>query len=100
MKALLINSGAEIQEVDIETVDDIRNLIGFKTIDSFDLGTQGDRLYFDEWCYLHESTGRFQVDGSIPLSGNAVVVGVAEDGASLRDAKADIDDLRGRIRYQ
>jgi len=39
------------------------------------------------------------VDNLIPISGKAVIVGVAGDGSTLCDTVADIDNLRGRIRY-
>jgi hypothetical protein len=74
-------------------------LIGFDTIESDNLGSLGDRLYFDEECFLRETKGRFQIDKVIPVAGKGVVVGTAEDGSALRDVATDIEDLRRRIKY-
>ncbi len=99
MKALLIDSGTEIREVQIDGIGDIRDLIGFNTIDFLEIGAHRDRLYFDEWCYLHDSSSRFRVDDNIPLAGTAVVVGVLRENGALCDVRVHIDDLRGRIEY-
>jgi hypothetical protein len=56
-------------------------------------------LYFDEECFLRGASGRFQVDKLIPISGKALVVGTADDGATLSDAVTDIESLRSRTRY-
>ncbi len=100
MKAILINpKNKSVEAVDINGRDDIARLIGFDTIESDAVGTAGDRLYFDEECFLRGTIGRFQVDKIIPVSGKAMVVGTADDGATLRDAVTDIDSLRSRIKY-
>jgi len=100
MRALLIDAESQsIEEVDITGLGDISGLVGFDTIESDAVGTQGDRLYFDEECFLRQSSGRFQIDTVIPVAGRGVIVGTLDDGATLRDAVTDIDDLRGRIRY-
>lgn len=100
MKALLINPESKsVEALNIKGHDDIARLIGFDTVESDAVGTAGDRLYFDEECFLRGTTGRFQVDKLIPVSGNAVVVGTADDGTTLSDAVTDIDSLRSRIKY-
>jgi len=100
MKAILINpENKSVEAVDINGRDDIARLIGFDTIESDAVGTAGDRLYFDEECFLRGTIGRFQVDKIIPVSGKAMVVGTADDGVTLRDAVTDIDSLRSRIKY-
>lgn len=100
MRALLIDAESQsIEEVDITGLGDISGLVGFDTIESDAVGTEGDRLYFDEECFLRQSSGRFQIDTVIPVAGRGVIVGTLDDGATLRDAVTDIDDLRGRIRY-
>lgn len=100
MKAFLITPETQsVSEVAIDGLDDIKALIGFDTIESDSVGTLGDRLYFDEECFLREAKGRFQIDKVIPVAGKGVVVGAAEDGSALRDAATDIDDLRRRIKY-
>jgi hypothetical protein len=100
MKAFLINpENKSVEAVDINSRDDIASLIGFATIESDAVGTAGDRLYFDEECFLRGTSGRFQVDKLIPVSGKAVVVGTADDGTTLSGARTDIDSLRARIQY-
>jgi hypothetical protein len=100
MKALVINPESKsVETIDINGHEDIARLIGFDTIESDAIGTAGDRLYFDEECFLRGTTGRFQIDKLIPVSGKAVVVGTADDGTTLSDAVTDIDGLTSRIKY-
>ena len=100
MKALLISAAEEsIGEIEVSSLDDIKALIGFDTIESDTIGSEGDRLYFDEECFLRGTDGRFQIDTVIPVAGKGVVVGTEEDGVTLRDVATTIDGLRGRIKY-
>ena len=100
MKALLINPETRsIEAIDIASHADLASLIGYDTIESDAVGTAGDRLYFDEECFLRGTTGRFQIDTIIPVSGRAVIVGTADDGATLRDVASTIEDMRSRIKY-
>jgi hypothetical protein len=100
MKAILISGEKRsIEAIDIDGHGAIAKLIGFDTIESDAVGTDGDRLYFDEECFLRGSGGRFQVDHLIPISGKAVIVGTTGDGTVLRDAATDVESLRGRIKY-
>jgi len=100
MKALLISPDAQsIETVDISGQDDITDMIGFDTITSDEIGPQGDRLYFDEECFLRGTTGRFQIDTVIPVSGKGMIVGSSDDGSTLQDAVSDIDSIRDRIKY-
>jgi hypothetical protein len=100
MKALLIKPESQsIEAIDIGSHAELAKLIGYDTIDSDAVGTAGDRLYFDEECFLRGAAGRFQIDSIIPVSGRAVVIGSGNDGATLRDASTDIEDLRARIKY-
>jgi len=100
MKALLINpESRSIEAIDVSSHADLASLIGYDTIESDAVGTEGDRLYFDEECFLRGTTGRFQIDALIPVSGRAVIVGTADDGATLRDVASDIEDVRSRVKY-
>ncbi len=42
----------------------VRALIGFETVDSDEIDANGDRLYFDEKCFIRQTpgVGRFQLD--------------------------------------
>lgn len=100
MKAYLITPETRsIDLVDVTSMDDIKGLIGFETLESDAIGTQGDRLVFDEECFLRGASGRFQIDTVIPVAGNGVIVGVEPDGVSLRDVLTDLEDLRRRLKY-
>jgi hypothetical protein len=100
MKAIVISPATQsIEMADITTLDDIRAIVGYDTLESDAIGTQGDRLYFDEECFLRGTTGRFQIDSVVPVAGKGVIVGTADGGATLRDVVTDAEDLRRRIRY-
>lgn len=100
MKAILITPETQtINEVEISGHDDIVKLIGFETITSDEIGPAGDRLYFDEECFLRGSSGRFQIDTVIPVSGRGVIVGSTDDGKNLRDTVSDLESIRSRIKY-
>jgi len=100
MKAYLITPDKQsIDEVEVTGLDDVKALIGFDTLESDAIGSEGDRLYFDEECFLRGASGRFQIDTVIPVSGKGVVVGTADNGATLHDVVTDIDDLRRRTKY-
>lgn len=100
MKAILITPERKsVETVDIGGHDDIKAIIGFETIESDAVGDAGDRLFFDEECFLRGGGARFQVDTLIPVSGKALIVGIATDGKALRDAATTLDSLRGRIKY-
>ncbi|WP_018170072.1 MULTISPECIES: hypothetical protein [unclassified Thioalkalivibrio] len=100
MKALLIDPEQQtIEAVDIEGRDDIARLIGYDTLESDEIGPDGDRLFFDEECFLRGTTGRFQIDSVIPVSGKGLVVGSDDDGATLKDVASDLESIRGRMKY-
>lgn len=100
MKALLITpEHRSVEAIEIAGHEDIVRLIGFDTIESDAVGTAGDRLFFDEECFLRGAGGRFQLDNLIPISGKALIVGTSGDGSVLRDAVTDVSSLGSRIKY-
>jgi hypothetical protein len=100
MKALRINPEQQtIDEIEISGHDDIVRLIGFDTVISDEIGPDGDRLYFDEDCFLRGSSARFQIDTVVPVAGTGVVVGMAADGEQLQDVTSDLEGLRKRLKY-
>ena len=100
MKAILIQPDTRsVEPVDLDSHGDIVRLVGYDTIESDAVGNAGDRLYFDEECFLRGTSGRFQIDSLVPVSGRAVIVGTADDGATLRDVTTDVEGLRSRIKY-
>jgi hypothetical protein len=100
MRALLIDPDAQsIETIDISGMEDIAKLIGFDTIISDEIGPEGDRLFFDEECFLRGTPGRFQIDKVIPVSGKGIIAGSTDDGQTIKDIVSDIDSIEGRIKY-
>ncbi len=100
MKAFLINpESRSIEAVNVTDLAAITKLIGYDTIASDAVGRAGDRLYFDEECFLRGAQGRFQIDSVIPVSGQAILVGTTGEDKSLRDVATDLDSLRRRLKY-
>lgn len=99
MKAYLIDPVTQfIRVTTIESMDDIKHLIGLDTIHSDEIGDVGDRIYFDEQC-SGGSKGSFQIDNLIPVSGKAVIVGTRDNGQILCDANVDMYGLNRRLKY-
>jgi hypothetical protein len=102
MKAYIIKAEPQIIEpVDIASFADIRRLIGFDTLEMDDIGDVGDRLYFDEECFLRGVKGRFKLDNLVPVSGVGIVVGIVKDqgGDALGDVQIGHKDLSERVKY-
>lgn len=100
-KAFLISPEQQsIESVEVSDNAQVAGLIGYQTIESDDVGNAGDRLFFDEECFIRGATGRFQIDKLIPVAGKGVVVGVAEDGGSLTDVSLSLDELQARTRFE
>lgn len=99
MKALLIKpTDQTIESIDINSQQDIIDLIGYDTVIADEIDDQGDKLYFDEECFLRGTEGRFQLDKLIPVSGNGIIIG-SNDDDSLSDLKSDPDDIKSRIKF-
>jgi hypothetical protein len=100
MKAILIDPEHQtIEPVEINGTEDIARLIGYDTIESDAIGPDGDRLFFDEECFLRGASGRFQIDSVVPVSGKGIVVGTADKGAQLQDARSDAGSIGQRLKY-
>ena len=68
MKAYLIDANQKtITPAEIAGLDDVKKLIGYDSIDSDEVDASGDRLYFDESCFLRDQTGkgRFKLDNLV-----------------------------------
>ena len=85
--------------IDISSREDIARIIGFDTIESDELGKAGDRLYFDEDCFVRGSSGRFQLEHLAPVAGKAVIVGSPDGGHMLSVVSKDMENLRSSIKY-
>ena len=100
MKALLVTPDTQtIEVVHIKGLDDIIKLIGYESVTSDEIGPGGDRLYFDEECFLRGSSGRFQIDTVIPVSGTGVIVGTEDEGATFKDVVSDVESIERRLKY-
>ncbi len=77
-------------------LDAIRQLIGFETIDSDEIDANGDRLFFDEKCFIRQTpgVGRFQLDSLAPVAGLGVVV-----GAGTSSPHVTLQALQGRVKF-
>jgi hypothetical protein len=94
-RAFLISPEQQsIAPVEVASEADIAELVGYDTLESDDVS--GDRLYFDEECFIRGASGRFQIDKLIPVAGKGVVVGVADGGGGFVDVGLAIDELKSR----
>jgi hypothetical protein len=104
MKAYLIDANQKtVRLIDLnDGLTEIRRLIGYDSIDSEEIDASGDRLFFDEGCFLRDQPGkgRFKLDNLPPVADKAVVVGSSDDGAALRDAAVELAPLQGRISWR
>jgi len=104
MKAFLIDPAARrIEAVEFDgSLEAVRGLIGHPKIDSDEIDdTGGDRLFFDEECFLRgdAAAGRFQLDWLAPVSGKGVVTGPQLAGAGLSAASIDAQALLARVKF-
>lgn len=99
MKAFLINPvDRAIEQIEVNNQAEIIKLIGFDTVIADDIGDNGDKLYFDEECFLRGTEGRFQVDSLVPVSGVGVVIGSGSADA-LADVQTDLEAVRARTKF-
>jgi hypothetical protein len=103
MRGFLIDPVARsIEAVDIAGgVDGVRQLIGFATVDSDEIDENGDRLFFDEACFIRSAPGapRFRLDNLAPVAGKGVVVGSSAQGKELGDAVIAVAALQRRVTF-
>lgn len=103
MKAYLIDANQKtVSPVDLtDGLASIRRLIGYDSVDSEEIDASGNRLFFDEDCFLRDQTGkgRFKLDNLVPVADKAVVVGSSDDGTTLKDVAAGLDALQRRITW-
>ena len=102
MKAYLIDANQmTVTAVDIAGLGDVQKLIGYDSVDSDEVDASGDRLFFDESCFLRDQTGkgRFKLDNLAPVAGKGVVAGSGGDAANLKDAAVLLTALQQRITW-
>jgi hypothetical protein len=81
-------------------LDALRQLIGFETIDSDEIDANGDRLFFDEKCFIRQTpgVGRFQLESLAPVAGMGVVVGFGAQSA-LQTPQVSLEALKKRVKF-
>ncbi len=79
----------------------IARLIGFDSLDIDEIDDNGDRLVFDESCFIRHGADmpRFRVDSLAPVAGRGVIAGGQPGGKALADAIIDLDALRPRVSF-
>jgi hypothetical protein len=102
MQVLTINPlTKEIHVVEItDTKEALQELIGFSTIDSDEIDDNGDRLFFDEECFIRQQSGvgRFKVDSLAPVAGIGVIVN-SKDGKTFQSSIMNAQELLKRVTY-
>lgn len=103
MKAFLINPQLkEVTEVEINSsIEAIQDLIGFKTIDSDEIDSNFDQLFFDEECFIRQrdQVGRFKVDNLAPIAGKGVIANSSDNGKTISSPQVTLADLIKRVTF-
>lgn len=83
------------------SLDDIRALIGFDSIDSDEIDNNGDRLFFDESCFIRpqDGVGRFKVDSLAPVAGIGVIANSRDEAKSIQAPEVTLQELTKRITF-
>jgi hypothetical protein len=84
-----------------DSATEIAALIGFKSIGFDEIDTNGDRLYFDEACFINEQPGggRFKLDSLPPVAGLGVVIGWNASADSAANACVSPEALAKRVQF-
>lgn len=103
MKAFKINPAAkEISEIEIDGQHaTLVSLIGQPDIGFDEIDDNGDRLYFDEACFIREQpgAGRFKLDSLPPVSGVGIVAGHNTVSDTTASACVTLQALQNRVKF-
>jgi hypothetical protein len=103
MKVFLINPNLkEVTEVEIESsIEAIQDLIGFKTVDSDEIDSNFDQLFFDEECFIRQQdkVGRFKVDNLAPIAGKGVIANSSDNGKTISSPHVTLANLTKRVTF-
>jgi len=101
MKAYLIDPASQsATTIHLRSgLDEIRQLIGFDTVDSDELNQTGDRLFFDEKCFIRNEpgAGRFKFATEAPVAGRGVIACMV-DGV-FRDCSLTLDEVEQKLEF-
>lgn len=84
-----------------QSIQAIAHLIGAKNVDFDEIDDGGDRLYFDEDCFIKAKPGdaRFKVDNLAPVSGAGLICGTATPAGGLQPASNTAESLAKRVQF-
>lgn len=102
MQVFLIDPKARsISAVDLDDgLEGIRRLIGYESVEADEVGDDGDRLWFDESCFIRAipDAGRFRLDSLPPVAGRGVVTG-NDSAGSITAPVVSLEALIARVRF-
>jgi hypothetical protein len=103
MHAYLINpTSREVSKIELlGTTEQIAEILGAKNVDFDEIGANGDRLYFDEDCFIKATPNdaRFKVDNLAPVSGHGIICGKMASTNTLSDVQTALGDLTSRVQF-
>lgn len=103
MNVYLIDPTArEIRSLELtEGTMQIAAFIGAKQVDFDEIDDGGDRLYFDEDCFIKAKPGdaRFKVDNLAPVSGLGIICGTESPEGVLQSTHNDLASLTKRVKF-
>ncbi|MDN3988547.1 hypothetical protein [Zwartia vadi] len=103
MNAYLIDpSSREITKIELtDGAQQIASLLGAKSVDFDEIDDGGDRLYFDEDCFIKAKPGdaRFKVDNLAPVSGAGIICGAESPNGVLQPVRTDLATLNKRLQF-
>ena len=83
-------------------IEEIQKIIGFDTIEADAIDDHGNVLYFDENCFLRDSTtlGRFQLNTLAPVAGVGVVVRCLNlDTQQFETPTMTLEELQAKVKF-
>ena len=99
MKAYLIDPASQsATTINLRSgLDEIRQLIGFDTVDSDELNPTGDRLFFDEKCFIRNEpgAGRFKFATEAPVAGRGVIACMVN--GAFQDCSMTLADIQQQL---
>jgi hypothetical protein len=99
MKAFLIDPAIQsATAVDLRAgLDEIRQLIGFDTVDSDEINAAGDRLFFDDHCFIRKEpgVGRFKFATEAPVAGRGVIACVVN--GAFQDCSLTLAEVQQKL---
>ena len=98
MKAYLIDANSHaVSEVVSAGLDDIKQLIGYDSVDPDEIDASGDRLFFDESCFFTRPDRQWALQARQPHTGcQSDLAGSVGDDGVLKSATVVLAALQQR----